>query len=86
MERLQPVESDGPIETAAVGGNVSDERKIVRIVRHLARLDMDALAVQETHWFGCEKYRVEGAEVIMSGRPVPAEGQSCGEVRVSPSY
>ena len=38
---------------------------------------MDIAGLQETHWFGCEQYRVTGAEVITSGRPVPGVGEPC---------
>ena len=68
------VESEGHIQTAAASGIVADDKKIYQIVQHLECLEMDAAALQETHWFGQENYQVHGAMVIASGRPVPGEG------------
>ena len=70
------VESEGPIETAAVTGRVSDDKKIFEVVRHLKRLNVDVAGIQETHWFGQSIYEVDNAIVLTSGRRVPDDGQS----------
>ncbi len=71
------VENMGSIETASRRRNVVEDKKIVRVVDHLKRYDIDIAGIQETHWFGDETYNVEDRLVLTSGRPVPCGGESC---------
>lgn len=67
------VESEGDIQTAAIGGKVAEDKKIVRIVQILKSRNIDIAGLQETHWFGADTYQVQDRVIITSGRPVPGE-------------
>ena len=42
----------------------------------VARYDELAGARQETEWFGCEMYEVDGSIVLTSSRATPTHGES----------
>ena len=72
--------SDGPVETAAIGNRlVKEDQKINIVVCEACRLKLEVLGLQETKWFGSETYRVNGAIVLSSGRPCPTENFQRGE-------
>ena len=72
--------SDGPVETAAIGNClVKEDQKINIVVRKACRFKLEVLGLQETKWFGSETYRVNGALVLSSGRPHPTENFQRGE-------
>ncbi len=70
------VEREGGIATACVSGRVVEDKKCHRVVAELRRLGVAAAGLQETHWFGCEMYDVDGFTVLSSGRPFPDDGAS----------
>ena len=70
----------GPVETALVGSSRSskkfDDRRVDVAVNELKRLDIEVAGFQETRWFGTDTYRVGGAVVLASGRPLPRSGDA----------
>ena len=71
------VESTGSVATASRRRHVVEDKKIERVVDILGRQKIDIAGLQETHWFGESTYRVADRLVLTSGRPVPAEAESC---------
>ena len=44
----------------------------------LERYDFVVGALQETKWFGCEMYEVNGSMVLTAGQTTPAQGEPHG--------
>ena len=67
---------DGSIETGRQRDDIQvvDERKIDQVVDVLGRYKVDVAALQETKWFGENKYTVDKCVVLAAGRSVPGPG------------
>ena len=68
------VDTEGPIEVASQNAKRGEDRKVDQVVCNLERYGVMVAALQETKWFGCEIYEVNGSVVLTSGRRTPGEG------------
>ena len=72
------VESDGSIETAVTrkssSRGVKVDRKASLMVTELNKYRMNVVGISETKWFGRAVYKEDGYVILLSGRPVPADG------------
>ena len=71
------VDTEGPVEVASqwADGQRGEDRKVDQIVCELERYDIVVGALQETKWFGCEVYKVNGSVALTAGRTTPAQGE-----------
>ena len=71
------VDTEGPVEVAnqRADGQRGEDRKVDQIVCELERYDIVVGALQETKWFGCEVYKVNGSVALTAGRTTPAQGE-----------
>ena len=72
------VDTEGPVEVASQRG---EDRKVDQIVCELERYDIVVGTLQETKWFGCEVYEMNGSVVLTAGRTTPVRGNQFREAR-----
>lgn len=72
------VDTEGPVEIASqrADSHRGEDRKVDLVVNELKRYDVKVAALQETKWFGCDTYQVNGSVVLTAGRNTPTEGES----------
>ena len=71
------VDIEGSVDVASqrVDGQRGEDRKVDQIVFELERYHIVVVALQETEWFGCEVYEVNGSVVLTASRTTPAQGE-----------
>ena len=71
------VDTEGPVEVVSqrADSQRGEDRKVDQIVCELERYDIVVGALQETKWFGCDVYEVNGSVVLTAGRTTPAQGE-----------
>ena len=72
------VDTEGSLEVASQrsDGQGGEDRKVDQIVCELARYDVLVGALQQTKWFGCEVYEVDGSVILTAGRATPTQEES----------